>query len=682
MLVMGISGGPFRTAEDGARYISRFQFHDASAVLLKDGEIVAACEGERLNRIKHSNKFPSEAIRLCLESSAVRLEDIDRLAYYAEEALIDSAVKQWNLQRALEEQDYREYPNARHMLQGLLADEFGYAFPLDRISFVNHHYAHALSAILPSGFDQALIVTLDAQGDNESGRIMVGGPRSVDLLKTFGTAQTLGGLYAFLIRLLGFQQFDEYKAMGLAPNGDPSRLRSQFERFFTLLPDGDYSLNWQEIARFQENTVPRKQHQDFSHDQMDVAAALQETLETIVLHVLSYYRRKTNQRNLCFAGGVAHNCSLNGKILQSGLFDAVFVQPAAHDAGCAYGAALAVHFDQTRTGVSSLSHLYWGTDVGSQKEIDEAITPWKDFVSVQHVDDICDAAAHLVAGGAVIGWVQGRSEFGPRALGNRSILADPRPASNKDRINAMVKKREAFRPFAPSVLREHASEFFELEGPLADFDHMIFVVRVRPEWRLRLGAVTHVDGTARIQTVSRETNPRFWQLIESFGHITGVPVMLNTSFNNNAEPIVDSATHAMVCFLTTQLDYLVIGDVLITKIEASTMQWNELFPSLPQHLILSQTRRTGPAGESVVLFEIRSNYDGVFKRDISPRLFDVLLRADGKKTLLELLDGESNSVMLGEIRDLWSRRLIALSPRHVHGLSVIGAANTAASLRI
>jgi carbamoyltransferase len=262
---------------------------------------------------------------------------------------------------------------------------------------------------------------------------------------------------------------------------------------------------------------------------MDFAAAIQEALESLMLHVLAHYRESTGLRNLCLAGGVSQNCSANGKILYSHLFDQVFVQPAAHDAGCALGAALFVSGETaTRPEQEQIRHVFWGSDIGDASDIEKELHAWRGFLEFEKCTSIEDRTASLIAQGSVIGWVQGRTEFGPRALGNRSILADPRPVQNKDRINQMVKKRESFRPFAPSVLDKDADQYFEIPQDVESLPFMTFVVKVRPEWRPILGAVTHVDGTARLQTVSFHDNPRYWNLIQAFGRITGVPILLNT----------------------------------------------------------------------------------------------------------------------------------------------------------
>jgi carbamoyltransferase len=669
MLVMGISGGPFKTHEAGSPTVGRFQFHDASAVLLEDGKVVRAIEGERLNRIKHSNKFPLEAIRFCLASYGAKLQDLDYLAYYGEEEILNHSTNQWYLQQLLTaNQEIEECRDARRLIQGLLSSEFGCEFPSDKLAFVNHHTAHALSAFLPSGFDESLIISLDGQGDNESGRVMVGTKSSIKVLARFPVSNSLGLFYISVINMLGFQQFDEYKAMGLAPYGNPARFRDIFKTFYTLSADGGYKLNWGEIRKIYHLVKPRKQWEEFSADHKDIAAALQETIEEIVLHILARFKDQTKQRNLCIAGGVGHNCSLNGRILNSGMFEKVFVQPAAHDAGCAYGAALSVHVAQSDRAVEPLKHLYWGTDVGNDDQIAAVLAPWQEFISFERVQDVCRRTAGLLAEGKIIGWVQGQSEFGPRALGNRSILADARPAENKRVVNAMVKKREAFRPFAPSVMREYADKYFEIEADNKNLEYMVFVVKVRPERRQLLGAVTHVDGTARVQVVTQQSNKKYWSLLSAFNDLTGVPVLLNTSFNNNAEPIVDSVADAVSCFLTTKLSCLVVGNFIVNKTAPTAATYLNLIPSLPKHVTICQTKGLDQRGKSEVRYECRTTSDTSMKHEISADIFDILVRADGHTPLGELVNstnGDDGSLeqWVEELCDLWTKRMLVLKPR-------------------
>jgi carbamoyltransferase len=667
---MGISGGLFKSHEDGSAYIHKFAMHDSAAVLLDDGKVVSALEEERINRIKHTNKIPLGAIRACLNSNAMTLADLDYLAYYCQENRMNSLLMGLNMKRTLENERFEDCWDVKTLLRNIFSREFEYDLPAEKIIFVSHHFAHALSAFIPSGFDESLVITIDGQGDNESGRVFVAKGSSLEALKVFPVAQSLGNAYGNLINLIGFQQFEEYKVMGLAPYGDSTRYRDLLKELYSLLPDGDYKFNYEKWQSLYSTIRPRKKQEEITQDHMDMAAALQGAVEEIVFHLLTHYREATGQRNLTLAGGVAHNCTINGKILSSGMFDQVFVQPAAHDAGCAYGAALSVFLDKKPdTKMAPLQHLYWGTDVGGDEDVLAALTPWQRFISIEKVSDVCGSAANLIADGNVIGWVQGRSEFGPRALGNRSILADPRPAINKEIINAMVKKREAFRPFAPSVLQERAEEFFEVTGDMKWLSYMIFVVKVRPEKRDLLGAVTHIDGTARIQTVAREVNERYWSLIAAFADITGVPVLLNTSFNNNVEPIVDTVEDAVACFLTTRLQYLAVGNYLVSKKNVNSADYLDLIPSLPRHIMIYQVKRADVDGNPAVFFEAKNNFDPSFKAPVSAGGFDILVRASGQDSLSELIDssnlagGHNLEQLSQEMHDLWSQRIIALKPR-------------------
>src|SRR6185369_4375396 len=350
----------------------------------------------------------------------------------------------------------------------------------------------------------ALVVTLDGFGDRLSGTVWAAAEGRLERLLDIPKRQSLGLLYLEAIRYLGYSLFDEYKVMGLAPYGVPSRFRHVFEPMCELKPDGRYDVHLERVTRLREILpVPRRSGEPLSTVPRDVAAALQETLEGAAAHLLTHYRRATGLRHLCLAGGVAHNSTMIGAIARSGLFDGVFVQPASHDGGCALGAALHVYRAlEPHCPLVPVQDGYWGRPLPDAAATGRRLGAWSDLVHVTRSSDIAAETAALIARGAIVGWVQGRSEFGPRALGNRSILADPRPAAAKDRINEAVKQREAYRPFAPAVLEEYADAWFEMpSGTCGAF--MTFTVLVRASVRDVLGAVTHVDGTARVQTVSK-----------------------------------------------------------------------------------------------------------------------------------------------------------------------------------
>lgn len=671
MIVLGVHGGRKLEYEDNR---TGFALHDSAAVLVRDGEVLSAIEEERLNRIKHTNSFPARAIRHCLREHGLRLEDVDLIVTNHAESTLDVVSKT----EFLNDPRRKGRPGAAGLLGELFLREFGVDVS-DKLRFCGHHLAHAWSAYGASGYERGLIVVLDGDGDNKSGMVLLAeGPRLMKL-RVYELGQSLGNFYTEVIKLLGYNRFDEYKVMGLAPYGDPAAFAPLFEKCYRLLPGGNYSLAdpLTCLMHFDAAGVvaeARRKGEPFTRAHMDLGAALQATLEKIVMHVVEHYRKETRQSNLCLAGGVAHNCTLNGKILYSGLFENVFVQPAAHDAGGAIGAAWSLLPEQ-RTGARPRKpeHLFLGTDVPGDGEVGRALEAWGDFLAFERVADVCQKTARLVADGAVVGWVQGRSEFGPRALGNRSIIADPRPAANKLLINQMVKKREAYRPFAPSVLEEKVGEYFEVPDPRMTFPFMIFVLKVREHVREALGAVTHVDGTARVQTVSRETNPKYWGLIHEFEKLTGVPIVLNTSFNNNAEPIVDSVEEAIACFLTTGLNYLSVGNYVVSKKEPelSAGAARALVPSLPLSRRLLRRVAAPAGGGARAVYEIQGSANRLFSQpdiEVSADAFLVLEAADGREDIASLLDaagvreGRRAQEVVGELLELWARRAIILRP--------------------
>jgi len=671
MFVLGVHGGSKREDED---HRVGFAMHDSAAVLVRDGQVVSAIEEERLNRIKHTNCFPARAIRYCLDENGLSLADVDRIAVNSAEHMLDVVAKR----AFLANPGLSGQLDARRHLASLFEREFGVDVA-PKLRFCRHHFAHAWSAYAPSGYDNSLILVLDGDGDNLSGLVLEAHGDKLTRLGEYGLEQSIGNFYTDVIALLGYKRFDEYKVMGLAPYGNPETYRRLFERLYRLLPGGNYELADPDMVflRFMDAGLvdkARRKGEPFTQVHKDIAAALQATLERIVLHILEHYQSQTKHRNLCFAGGVAHNCTLNGKILYSNLFGRMFVQPAAHDAGGAMGSALSVFYEERAPARrTKLEHLFYGTDIGGEAEaVGRRLERWRDFISFERVDNVAETTARLLADGSVVGWVQGRSEFGPRALGNRSILADPRPAENKSLINMMVKKREAYRPFAPSVLEEHLHEYFDAPANRAEFPFMIFVLNVQEHMRETLGAVTHVDGTARVQTVSRQGNPRYWELINEFRKLTGVPILLNTSFNNNAEPIVDSVDDAVVCYLTTGLHYLVVGDyVARKKADAPSPEaLQTLAPKSPPSRRLVKREALGEDGRPRTVYEIEGTMSHFFARtvvEVLPETFRLLMAADGRATLAQLFEqtgvgAEARPRVLREMESLWAQRIVVLRP--------------------
>jgi len=664
MLYLGFSGG-LNLVHENPYEIPKVFTHDGAAVLVERGEVVAAIEEERLNRIKHSNKFPTQSIRFCLESRGARIEDVERLAFYATEEYCNALLSRLYLTRP----EMKKLFDTKSLIVELLGREFERDIDPDKIIFVRHHMAHAISAFALSGFEKSLVLAIDGYGDFLSGLTAVGEGSSITEIETYPQKKSLGVLYLEVIQFIGYGSFDEYKVMGLAPYGNPATYRDVMRRFYELLPNGAYDLHIERIVPALLGRVEvRKKGQPFTQQHKDLGASLQEALEEIVMHVLRHHREATGLRNLCMAGGVAHNCTMNGKVMYSGMFDQVFVQPAAHDAGCALGAALLASRDAGHpTPVKRIEHVFWGADIGGEPEVLAQLEGWSGFLKFRRPRNVSSEAARLIADGAVVGWVQGRSEFGPRALGNRSIVADPRPADNKDRINQMVKKREGYRPFAPSALEEDAPDFFDLPDGMKALPFMIFVVNVREDKRGLLGAITHVDGTARLQTVARDTNPRYWELIKAFKDITGVPVLLNTSFNNNVEPIVDSVEDSIVSFLTTGLDYLVVGDYLVEKRTPSWEDRLSLGVSLPPYVKLHRARSFVNPNEMAVCSEVGTSFDSQLRFPISNELCDLLMLLDGEKPIGALLangnvKGETEQSLVQELENLWAQRLVRLRP--------------------
>lgn len=652
MLVIGLSGGLNWDASERFQEVSNF-LHDAAAVAVRDGQVVAALEEERVNRLKHSNKFPIGAVRYCLEAAGVTASGVDRWAYCFGNVLDVIATNDFMADMSAE-----PLVTSPAIIAARLSDGLGEPVSPSAIRTVHHHVAHVASAFEPSGFDSALVVSYDGGGDDGHGKVVSVVDGAYETIAELGDSQSLGLFYRYTMRPLGYGRFDEYKVMGLAPYGDPARYRSDLATLYSLGADGRYEIHF---GRFQSllGLVPvRRPGEPFSQAHKDLAASIQEALELMASHLIEAARVRTGHRHLCLAGGVALNCTFNGKLAAARGFDDIFVQPVATDAGAALGAALHVErVEAPATPRTALTHVYLGRQP-ARSPIEPALKAWSRVLTVERPRDVCAETARRLSEGAVAGWVQGRSEFGPRALGNRSIVADPRPAGNKDRVNLMVKKREAYRPFAPSVLAEHASEYFEIPPYARRFAYMNFAVPVRSDKRALLQATTHVDGSSRVQVVFEDVNPRYWRLIEEFRKLTGVPVLLNTSFNNNAEPMVDSVDDAIQCFLTTGLDVLVVDDYLVTKTQpvASVEPWMAV--SLPR---TTQLVRGG--GERGVSFALRKTVADSRPVAISEDAYRVISRSEGEQAIEVVLQGAAlPEPLASELFELWQKRLIRVDP--------------------
>ncbi|RSD17102.1 carbamoyltransferase family protein [Amycolatopsis eburnea] len=660
MLILGINGNFSAEGEEIAR-VEEYSFHDSSASLLRDGELIAAVEEERLNRIKQTTKFPARAVRACLAKADVRPEEIDAVAFYVTEDFADSTLNELYMRNPRVPARY-----SRELIKERFAEDLGWQLPDEKLLFFNHHYSHALSSYTRSGFDDALVLVADGRGDWESTSVYKAVGGKLEVLAQVPAMFSLGLLYSLGTWRLGYGVGDEYKVMGLAPYGDPAVLRPQLESLYGLLPEGQFYFNFRPAGYHymqdfyaDPRLALRRKGEEFTQDHKDFAAALQEALEKILTHVLEHWAQETGLRKLAFGGGVAHNCSFNGKLLRSGLFDEVFVHPASHDAGAGEGAALAAHEQLTGAlpAPIRLRRADLGPDIGTTAEIETALKAWSGLVEFEAHDDVTTWSAGRLAEGAVLGWVQGASEFGPRSLGHRSILADPRPKENQTRINAIVKKRESYRPFAPSVTAEAAADYFEIPETRGNFDFMSFALHVRPDRREELGAVTHVDGTARVQVVEADANPRFHALIEEFGRVTGTPVVLNTSFNNNAEPIVQTVADAVTTFLTTDLDYLVVGDFVVRPgLDRAAALAELVFAFRPVTRLRTTTRAEGEPAHQVYL-----DYPGGPELTVLASTYELLTRLDGHTRIGDLAP-ELPAEVAAELQELWNLRFFTVAP--------------------
>jgi carbamoyltransferase len=672
MFTLGIHGGMnSMSAFESATPIN--WLHDAAAVLCRDGDVVAASEEERFVRIKHASHFPLEAIRYCLESQRISLKDVHAIVL-SSQLMNDflTMVNRWRhgTRAWLADSSFEVFASR------VLAEEFGVDVR-DRVRIGSHHASHALGAVWQSGMTECLCVVLDGWGDGLTGVVFSWRDGQLTALRSLHDVGP-AGMYLLGTEILGFAQFDEYKVMGLAPYGDAAIAAAQSDALVALKPEGEFAVSLPALRRLARTTQAfREREVAIEQRHKDFAATIQAATEKALLHLLTHFRRQTGHRNLCMAGGLAQNCTANGKVLSSGLFGDVFVQPAAYDAGCAIGAAIDGYLQAGgRMTSKRLAHVYWGRATEERDALAAQLHAWADVAEITEMADECATAARLIAEGRIIGWVQGRAEFGARALGNRSILADPRPASNRTRINAMVKKRESFRPFAPSVLQEYLDEYFDLPpGDLA-LPFMVFVVPVRERYRSLLGAVTHVDGSARVQSVSRATNEQFWRLIDGFRQLAGIPVVLNTSFNNNAEPIVNTPCDAMNCYLSTEIDDLVIGPFLVRRKAPVQDRWSllaGLVPRLSHRFALMQA-----AGRSgAVECSIQDRYTNA-RLPVS----EVVHRWLSDSAARQLAFGETGDATAGraavdELFALWSRRVFVAERARAVGTAAAHATASA-----
>ena len=552
-------------------------YHDSGAVLLKDGEIVYAAQEERFTRKKHDESVPVNVVQRALDSEGITIEDVDAVGFYEKpllkffDRILQSYFKVWprglrSYHHAMQEWMTNKLWTAHHFSKAL-----GYK---GQIYYSTHHESHAASAYYASGFDDATLVTVDGVG--EWATTAIGHAKGTELLleKEIHFPHSLGLLYSAITYYIGFKvNSAEYKVMGLAPYGEPKYV-DQMRELIDIKPDGSFALNmkyftYEYTLRMTGKKLEqllghprRKPESELEQFHKDVARSVQEITEEAMMKIVQHAKKECPSKNLCLAGGVALNCVANGKILRSKEFENVYIQPASGDAGGALGVAYLIWHREFKGKKSSpMLNAYFGSQY-SDEEIEHAIKDHALPFEKLPEDKLISTVAKLMEGENVIGWFQGRMEYGPRALGNRSIIADARNKENWQKVNLKIKFRESFRPFAPTVLEEKVSEYFDLDRASP---YMLLVADVHPDQREKIPAITHVDGSARIQTVSKEENPKYHKLISEFEKNTGCAVIINTSFNVRGEPIVESPKDAINCFLHTQMDYLVLGNYLIRK---------------------------------------------------------------------------------------------------------------------
>ncbi len=553
--------------------INYSQMHDSSACIVRDGELLFAVAEERLSRLKHDAGFPQLAIRACLDFANVGATQLDEVCFgwQAPGALFRHDLKCYasgGMPRTYLNvlNSTRYFLSTAHQHGGAKRFTQNFGASKARMRFVDHHFAHAISAYAYSGFADSAVVVMDGRGAWEATSIWHGHDGRLDHVLTIPFPDSVGYFYSEFTAYLGFQRnSDEWKVMGLAPYGQAGVDLSAFidpqanpYRVHTsrLVAGGANSLS-EMIRRLGPARIPES---DIDERHKNIAYAVQEACETAMMSVVRMAMQKTGSRNLCMAGGVALNSKANGKIAASGLIDKIFVQPAASDDGVALGAALAPYLDSGgKLPNRAMRHAYLGPTF-----TDDAIEPVLQTYKLRYtrLDDVAATAAELLSKGKIIGWFQGRMEFGPRALGGRSILADPRDPEMNAKVNNAVKFREWWRPFAPSFKKEAAADYLE---SATDSPFMILTAQVRPEKRAIIPSVTHVDGSARPQTVEKDVNPLYWRLLDEFGKRTGVPVIMNTSFNLRGEAIVNTPTDAVRTFFSSGMDALVIGSFLVEK---------------------------------------------------------------------------------------------------------------------
>lgn len=588
-------------------------YHDSAACLVSDGQLVAAAQEERFTRKKHDPGFPACAARYCLRAAGLCPADVDYVVFYDKpfskferifETYLAFAPKGFNSFATSMPVWLKDKLFQRTLIAEALNEHLGNDVDWSRrLRFSEHHLSHAASAFFPSPFHEAAVLTMDGVGEWTTTSLAIGKGKELSVYKEIHFPHSLGLLYSAFTYYIGFKvNSGEYKVMGLAPYGEPKYVHLIKEHLINIKEDGSFHLDMSFFdyctgltmtnGRFETlfGGPARRPESGLTQREMDLAASIQAVTEEVVLRLAKEIRTTTGQRNLCLAGGVALNCVANGKLMREKLFDNIWIQPASGDAGGAVGAALAAYhlmLEKPRSvpAGDSMNGAYLGPEF-SQREIEERLGKAGAVFTAEIDEALIDSVVHALIDGKAVGWMQGRMEFGPRALGGRSIIADPRSPTVQKQLNLKVKYRESFRPFAPSVLREDVSQWFQLHSdspymllvadvlntkqlPMSEKQKQLFGIDKLNVVRSEIPAVTHVDYSARVQTVHNTTNPRFHRLISKFKELTGCPVLVNTSFNVRGEPIVCTPEDAFRCFMGTDIEMLAVGNSLLRKEDQS-----------------------------------------------------------------------------------------------------------------
>jgi carbamoyltransferase len=663
MFTLGLAGGLDPVHEQRLDTPENYTY-DGAAVLLEDGVVVAALEEERLDRIKHSNKFPVQAIRYCLESRGLSLTDLSSIAYYVDESAADALLTRMYLTRP-------EFPrriNARTLIHATLGKALGGDFDPSRLRFYEHKLTHAACAMHQSGFEESLVFVIDNAGGLYAGRRGPGGAVSMETLALTPPANSLQKLCHAILPFLGLSLFEEYKALALAALGDDEIFKAQIGGLYELLPGGEYRLHLERASALIAAIEPPRLGAELHKRHYDLAASLQRAMEEIVLHVLKHYRAATGLRHLCVAGGMAENVETNSYVLYSGLFDEVFVHPAAYDSGCALGAALLASQDDGRPAPQTrVQGVGWGSGLGGSSVIDAELGRWSGFLRIERDNDAVHRAAEMIAGGSLVAWVEGRSDFGSHALGNRNVFTLPSSVENAVRLHRALGRPETYRPLALLIREEDRQEWCQLPPHYGALPFQTFTVRVRTSKHAEVAAALYANGKAKVQTVSRELRPRLWRLLGELVRMKAAPALLSASFNRISEPTVESIEDAAACFIASGLDYLIAGDLIAEKTEATRAAWMSLRVSLPPYTQLVRTKGWLERQRRAIRDEICTTYAPGPRKTITRTLGDLLSGLDeeipfGDLLARAVLDPEKKFELMNEIIALSSVGMIDLRP--------------------